>query len=258
MREAPDSSEALGVYGDFVSLAPRVRLLGLLLVGSVVVCWVAVGFDIADTRLLGEEAIGRPVSASRKAAYEMIGELIYGFQAVVLLATAGVFVEWLYQARINLRAFGTRRLRYSRGWAVWGFLIPGLNLIRPYQVLREVAKASHPSVVDPFGWTAVRPTRLMGLWWGAVLVGLGLELAGLGMLHSADLDPERLRIARLVLLGADVVAALSLSLAYFLVEHLSALQEEKWRRRGPWRAPEHLAAHAPPGVAAAMPAGASD
>ena len=54
-----------------------------------------------------------------------------------------------------LRAMGLRRLRWGRHWVVSGFLVPGLNLVRPYQVMREVWQGSHPDNLDPFNWRAV-------------------------------------------------------------------------------------------------------
>ena len=99
---------------------------------------------------------------------------------LVLLGIAGVaFVEWLYQSRINLRAFGVRRLRYPRVWAVGGFLVPALNLVRPYQVVREVWQASDPRTQDPFAWSQLGTGRLLPAWWAATVVWVVLALASL-------------------------------------------------------------------------------
>lgn len=232
-------TQAVGVYGDYVSMYSRARLLGGLLGAAALASWVAVGFDLADLRLLSRELAGESVTSGQKAAYRIAGQASFAFQ-YVLMALAGIaFIEWLYQSRINLRAFGVRRLRFPRGWALAAFLVPVLNLVRPYQVVREVWKASDPRTGDPFTWHRSPTGWLLPLWWAAFVAWIGLTLLGAGMVLGVGSDPERLRIARAVTTGADLAAAAGLSLAYFVVAHVSAAQERKWSRtRGPAPSPE--------------------
>ena len=213
--------------GSYVSTRARAQLLGGLLVGSALLCWVAVGYDIADGRLLGQEAAGQALEPGRKHAYQATGYLVQSAQLFLLGITGLVFVEWLYQSRANLRAFGVRQLRYGRGWAVGAFLVPGLNLFRPYAVIREVWQASDPASRDPFAWTRVRPNRLLPVWWGVFVAWGMLALAALAMALGADHDAGKLQGARFVATVADVCAAIGASLAYFVVEHISESQEEK-------------------------------
>jgi hypothetical protein len=221
-------TQAVGVFGDYVSMQPRARILGGLLVAAALMSWVGVGFDLADFRLLGDETEGIAVASTRKAAHRAAGEVILVFQIVLLSVAAVAFVEWLYQSRINLRAFGVRRLRYSRSWVLGGFLIPALNLVRPYQVIREVWQASDPRTRDPFAWNEVPTGRLLPLWWSTFVTWALLALLALGMEMGAGLDPDKLRVARGITLVADVAAAVGVSLAYFVVDHISRTQDQKW------------------------------
>jgi hypothetical protein len=50
---------------------------------------------------------------------------------------------------------------------------------------------------------------------------------------SALQDPLRLQIARGVELLADVMAAVSVSLVYFVIERITEAQETKWRHLAP-------------------------
>jgi Domain of unknown function (DUF4328) len=226
-------TQAVGVYGDYVSMHARARLLGGLLGAAALASWIAVGFDLADLRLLARDLAGEEIGAGQEAAYQIVGQAIFVFQ-YLLLALAGIaFIEWLYQSRINLRAFGVRRLRFPRGWALAAFLVPILNLVRPYQVVREVWKASDPRTRDPFAWTGVPTGWLLPLWWGAFVAWVLLALLGGGMALGAGPDPERLRLARAVATLADLAAAGGLSLGYFVVAHVSAAQERKWSQTRP-------------------------
>lgn len=224
----PALTQAVGVYGDYVSMRARARLLGGLLGAAALASWIAVGFDLADLRLLSRELAEPAVGSGERAAYRVVGRAVFGFQ-YVLLGLAGIaFVEWLYQSRINLRAFGVRRLRFPRGWALAAFLVPVLNLVRPYQVVREVWKASDPRTRDPFAWTAAPTGWLLPIWWSTFVAWALLTLLAWGMALGAGPDPERLRVARAVATLGDLAAATGLSLGYFVVAHLSAAQERKW------------------------------
>lgn len=226
-------SQALGVFGDYVSMRPRARVLGGLLVVAALVSWIAVGFDVADFLRLGKEAGGGPILPTQRAAYAATGQTVLAIQLVLLAAAGIAFVEWLYQSRINLRAFGVRRLRYRRGWALAAFVVPALNLVRPYQVVREVWQASDPRTTDPFAWARVRPGWLLRAWWAAFVVWAALAVLGFGMKAGAGTDASKLQVARAVTVMADLAAALGVSLAYFVVEHISEAQEEKWGRGRP-------------------------
>jgi hypothetical protein len=215
-------------------MRPRARILGGLLIAAALMCWVAVGFDLANFRLLGEEAAARRV-LTQKAAHRAAGDVLFAIRLVLMGVAGAAFVEWLYQSRVNLRAFGVRRLRYPRGWALGAFLVPALNLVRPYQVVREVWQASDPGIRDPFAWNQVRPGWLLPAWWGASVAWALLALVSLGMTLGAGTDAAKLQLARGVLLAADAAAALAVSLAYFVVDHISRAQEQKWglRRQAP-------------------------
>ena len=152
-------SESASLFSHFVSTRGTFRWLSILIVASAAVAWIAVGFDIAEIRLFGRIGMGL-ATANDRAAHGYVRQVVLTSQLTMLIRTAIAFMTWLYRCRANLRAFGTRHLRYSRNWAVFGFLIPVLNLVRPYQVAREVWQASDPSATDPFGWKAIRPPRL--------------------------------------------------------------------------------------------------
>ena len=57
---------------------------------------------------------------------------------LVWLGTATAVLMWVHRAYRNLPALGARDMAYSPGWAVGWWFIPFLNLVRPYQVVREI------------------------------------------------------------------------------------------------------------------------
>ena len=212
----------------YISLGPSSRFLYLLLVICAVVAGVALGVDLADLRMLIRQAAKIHVPPNIEEAQAKTRQILFAAQSVIHLATASVFLIWLYQARANLRSFGIRRLSYSRGWVVGGFLVPGLNLFRPYQVIREVARASDPSDLDAFAWRQVRAPRLLLLWWLIFVAFLVFEALSIAMDPSAGVSLAKQQLVSAMRFLADAFAALSACLAFFVVMGISHDQADKY------------------------------
>ena len=203
------------------------RWLAALLMATGLVAWIAVGFDVADIRLLAREAAGEIISRGEKRAYGLTGGVVFAAQIALLTATSGLFLLWVYESRSNLRALGARKLDYTTAWAVGCWLVPGLNLVRPYQVVQEIWKASDPSSMDRFEWKAVPTPSLLTLWWCAFVAFALLESTAAAMTLSAGTELAKFQAARGVSIFADASAAISASLAYFVVTKITQAQQEK-------------------------------
>lgn len=98
--------------------------------------------------------------------------LIYGivsfFHLPVIVMTIIAFLVWLNRSYKNLLALRPTYLRFSSGWAVGWWFIPFANLVKPFQVVREVWSESDPEIpTDQMFLTEslhAAPTY-MGWWW---------------------------------------------------------------------------------------------
>ena len=174
-----------------------------------------------------------------------LGDLIEGLvglaQVVVFVATVVVFLTWLHRAYKNLRAFGVRT-EMSPGWAVGNWFIPFLNLVRPYQSVKELWIKSDPAVDFTNGFAqpgaGARATSLVGFWWFAWLFA---NFAGRAYSRIADAEiassrPEIVEWAG----GASSMLTLAAALlAANVVWAIDRMQAEKSRQRGLslWSAP---------------------
>jgi hypothetical protein len=226
-------SDSASLFSHFVSTRGTFRWLSALVIVSSAAAWVAVGFDVAKIRLLGRQMQEQSVTAGERAAHVFVGDVVFQVQMTLLAATGIAFVTWLYRARANLRAFGTRHLRFQRNWAIFGFVIPLLNLIRPYQVVQEVWQASDPETTGPLAWREVAPSRLVQLWWTTFIGFVVIKSLAWWMQWSASYDATKLQIGHGVELLADVLAAVSVTLVYFVIERITDAQQAKWKRLSP-------------------------
>ena len=91
--------------------------------------------------------------------------------SVATLATGVLTIIWMFRIANNVRAFG-RATTWSPLFAIFGWFLPPLILyIIPFLVLRELWKASEPTVVDGTdSWKRTPDNPLLWVWF--VLFGL--------------------------------------------------------------------------------------
>jgi len=99
-------------------------------------------------------------------------ERILAIVRVLLFIVSGVLVlRWIHRANFNARRLGARYLEFTPGWAVGWFFVPFANLVKPYQAMCEIWKASS----DPVDWKHRTVPALLLWWW---LAWLAMSLLG--------------------------------------------------------------------------------
>ena len=83
-----------------------------------------------------------------------------------------LFLRWFYVAYSNLNHVGIHNPRYSTGWTVFGFLIPFLNFVRPYQVMQDLWNQLDLAARNNFATTLLPKSqpRTIRRWWTLYLV----------------------------------------------------------------------------------------
>lgn len=111
------------------------------------------------------------IGAERYSLTEYDAEAM--FQAVIVLCRLLVFIvtvvafsKWVYRANLNSRGFGATDMKFTPGWSVGYYFIPFLNMVRPYQSMKEIWKVS----LAPSDWQSKSVTSTIRAWWGLWLV----------------------------------------------------------------------------------------
>lgn len=96
----------------------------------------------------------------------------YDFSTVIwLLAVVPAYIVsclWLWRARANAEVLSASPHKRSRGWVWAGWLVPVVSLWFPYQVVRDVWRATETR------WTQA----LLGWWWAAWLLDGAMTQVG--------------------------------------------------------------------------------
>jgi hypothetical protein len=213
----------------FVSPRGITRCAAAGLVASTLAGWLALGVHLARLLELRKQLAGSG-DAERLSTVAGTLRIAQGIQIAVFAITAVFFLAWLFRLRINVRALGVRKLEFARRWSLLGFFVPVLNVVRPYQVIAEVWRASDPSVLDPFEWKSVEAPQILALWWGTFVIAVTLELAAFGFHLTAGETAFKSLVASSVAIVADLAAAVCASVGFFLVNRLTATQLAKRER----------------------------
>lgn len=201
-------------------MRPLTLVLVALLVLDAVLAWLALQATFIFVEMVWRGAIRRHAWHPLIAAHVRQFEILRAVQASAWLLTALAFVGWLHRARAAARAVGARPLRYSAGQMLAGFLIPGVNLVRPLYVLGETWQAlerrAARRIVPP----------LVAWWWCILVAGLTVDLVARALGLAAGSNPLDLgRGLQLLLLGAVLqIAAAALGVA--LVVAINRRQRE--------------------------------
>jgi hypothetical protein len=96
-------------------------------------------------------------------------------QGLAWLATAAVFLWWLYRTHRNLHALGAADLRFTPRAAVSAFFVPVLNVVVPVRVVRELWNGSDPAPPEPGPRGEATMSPWVAWWWGVFVASVLLD-----------------------------------------------------------------------------------
>lgn len=201
-----------------------------LLLASLALAVVATVAGLLQIDLLSRATSGN-VTVAEAAASDARQQTIGVLQLLVHVATAVAFLVWFRRVHKNLSSIGGRDLKYTSGWAIGGFFVPFLNLIRPLQVMREVWHGSDPAGIErdtapsgPLIRDQLGTPSPVGWWWALFVISSFLANVSMRMLLSDDQTIERLQAATFLDVVANVLWVSAAVLAILVVGRVTAWQ----------------------------------
>lgn len=201
-----------------------------LLVVTIVLDLISMISYFLEMGLLSSFSNAETISMADVDANDSRQALINNGHILVTALTFVFFLLWIYRVYRNLPALGAAGLKFTPRWAVGGFFVPFLNLVRPFQVMSEIWQVSS-AVADlrnDTDWKDVPLPVLLRIWWGSWLLGNFLSQTSTLAARGNDLDQlivsDWLSIAALVL---NIAAAV---LLIRIVRSVDLKQAEKRRR----------------------------
>jgi hypothetical protein len=157
---------------------------------STVTAAIAAAASLADFQM-DDRLLASPSSVSVNelvAADER--RVVLGWVALIgFVASAGFLITWTRRLYGNLRPLGVTDLRFGVGWAVGGWFVPFLNLVRPKQVVDDIWRGSNPERLTPQYWRGEDVGGILHLWWAVWIIGVVVRLGT----NNEPSDPDTLR-----------------------------------------------------------------
>jgi hypothetical protein len=178
------------------------------------------------TRLLHEGSSGLTAEAATADGRQALVDLL---QAAVYVATAIPFLVWFHRAYANLPALGMAPLEVGAGWAIGGWFVPLLNLVRPKEIMNDIWRGSDPdraSRLDGF-WRVGPVSGLVHLWWTLVLLSWLVDRIVFAVIRIGPQTVASLRTSTMVSLTADVLDVALGLVALELVRRTSRRQQAR-------------------------------
>jgi ABC-type multidrug transport system fused ATPase/permease subunit len=85
----------------------------------------------------------------------------------ISITTIVLFIRWFRRAYNNLHSIQSSEVSFQEGWAAGAWFIPFLNLVRPYQIMREIWTGTQRAM--PHRYPDILPATLVGIWWALYL-----------------------------------------------------------------------------------------
>lgn len=176
--------------------------------------YMAFGFADAGALAKHEETMDAPSrSELLDWAVPTLSTLLGSAFVFVYLASAIVFLMWIYRAHRNLRALSGVTMKYTAGWVVSSYFIPFVNLVTPPRAMNELWAVSRKSPNGSF----------VSFWWFLVIIKcLTSEIWYAGFRRSATSLEALMAASYSPLSLIDSVAGLLLTAVTFLLVSLIA------------------------------------
>jgi|SRR6267143_2511070 len=212
----------------FRSASSRMKWTTVFLIIDILGALATILSTSAQIQLLSGANQGHTITAAAAQANNFRQQSISGLRILLYPITAVFFFMWIHRAHRNLSALGATGLKYSPGWAVGGFFVPFLNLVRPFQVVTEIWKASDPKVSAGSSWQASPSTAMIGQWWGIYLANAVCGYAVL-IFASGTSTVDSLLTASWIIIIATAITMISALLTIRMISAINARQELKYK-----------------------------
>lgn len=151
------------MYSDKLNKARK--LLYIALCADIVISIIILSTSFFSVIKLRDIASGK-ISASPDLLTKMeIFDNFYNFGILSIIIVGILIVHWLRACYVYAReVIGASGFKNEK-WTIWGWIVPFINLFKPYQILKEIYKIGNPNYETPEGWKKKKGSFLLLMWW---------------------------------------------------------------------------------------------
>ncbi len=203
--DKPDSSLGLRDNSQRAKIA-----MNLLLVVAIISLVQSIS-GYFELNLLQSVAAGNPITMEEANASDLRQTVIGFINLGLVIVCAVVFIQWFRRAYANLERADID-INNGHSMALWGFIIPIVNLFKPRQIALEIASGTREKAEEliPEHQSTVKTSVINGWWFLFIVANIISNLAFRWSLRGAESLPEMITISQMSLFSSllDIPAAL--------------------------------------------------
>jgi len=149
---------------------------------------------------------------------------VYG-SLLLYIITGILFIFWFRRAYYNLNAAAPEAASFTDGWAAGAWFVPFLNLVRPYQIMREIWTGTQSAVPHR---SENRSASLVGIWWALYLIS---GITAYVLVFKARQGFSDLGDVQSYVMGETIQELISLSAAVMalqVIKRISSFESVLW------------------------------
>lgn len=150
------------------------------------------------------------------------------------IATVVFFIMWFRRAYWNVHVV-SNEAQHSEGWAAGSWFVPFLNLVRPYQIMKEIWNETQKAIAPE----RFKSDQLVGWWWATFLTGGILDNIAARLTWRAY-DLEQFKTAAAFMTISDLFSFIPLILIIILIRDIRQFEEVLFREKRDMRIEDHL------------------
>ena len=213
----PGSTPFRSLRGLAISMYVLLSIVGVLAL-------IAIPVAINARTVVHDHTSGGVISVNHtvKTATDAVSGVI-GFEFLIGLAIAVLWMIWMWRAASNLALFGRIRPKFGAGFAIGGWFIPLANLIIPGMQMFDIDKGSGPRLRD-----GERPngSGLVVVWWITFILGRFTGSLASSFKEFTQYEAGRFDTMNLLVIIGSALTAIAAVLAILVVRGITARQEE--------------------------------
>src|SRR2546427_744819 len=179
------------------------RLTTCLLLACLVLEAATIASGFSYRGALSRLAAGAALLPDEAAATAARDRAILLLKLVAFTGAGIAWLLWLHRTYGNLALVGSKRSRFTRAWAVGYWFIPLVNLVRAYQVMKDLWLRSD-SLNDRDAYDSLPAPAFLTGWWGMSVSWVVLGVLITLMARDARTDFERINATDLRMLVSAV------------------------------------------------------
>lgn len=209
-------------FKDLTVLARSLRfLLGL----AVILHVAAFATGVTVRGMFSRMVLGLDVPGEQLESADAWMRAISLVQVAAEVIAMPVLIWFIFRAYSNLRTFDTR-LRFNRGWAIFGWITPIWGLFRPKQIVNDIWRVSDPTLPRTHSGEGRPVHTVIDLWWAAWLLTAITGRIAVSVSLSAQTTDD-LVASTTWFMVSDGLLAIAGSLAFIVVGKIAIRQRAR-------------------------------